>query len=228
MKQTDSAQVASQRVADIVAEWILSGRLPPGSRIKQDEIATELHVSRIPVRDALRMLEARGLVTLRPNAGARVARSSGRDMELNYRMREALEPMLLAESLPHLVDIDIERMRETLHALRDAVDAEAFLPLDRQFHWIAFQRHQAPQLAQAVERLWDTGQSYRRAYAKLALKNGGRILHTEQELYFGAIERRELEIAQSALILHIRRTRTGLSSYGHLIDAEPVIRTSRL
>ena len=77
-----------------------------------------------------------------------------------------------------------------------------------------------------VERLWDTTQSYRRAYAKLALRNGARVLRTEHEMLFSAIERREVETAQNVLALHISRTRVGLSKYGYLLDAEPVVRTS--
>lgn len=222
----EPALVASQRVADLLAERILSGQLPPDTRIKQDELAAELAISRIPIRDALRILERRGLVVLRPNAGARVTRSSGRDLDICYRMREQLEPMLLAESLPRLRDADIEEMRDTLAALDAATGVEAYLPLDRHFHWIAFRHHDAPQLADTVGRLWDTSQCYRRAYARLALHNGGRVLRTEQQIYFSAIERRELETAQAALILHIRRTRVGLDKYAHLIGADPVVRTS--
>ena len=87
-----SQRVASQRVADTLAERILSGDLAPGARIKQDELADELQTSRIPVRDALRILEARGLVTMRANAGARVTSLTRRDLEISYEIRERLEP----------------------------------------------------------------------------------------------------------------------------------------
>jgi DNA-binding GntR family transcriptional regulator len=226
MKQTEPSTVASQRVADILAERILSGELKPDTRIKQDELAAELNISRIPVRDALRILETRGLVSLRPNIGARVTGSTARDMEISYRIRETLEPMLLAESMPNLTDADIEEMRVALIELNEVTDVECFLPLDKQFHWIAFRRHEAPQLAQIVERLWDTTHSYRRAYAKLSLKNGGKVMQTEHEMFFSAIERREIEMAQAVLAMHVRRTRVGLANYGYLIGADPVVRTS--
>ena len=112
MKQPEQSPVASQRVADVVAERILTGQLKPGDRIKQDELASELNLSRIPVRDALRILETRGLVSLRANAGARVASLTLRDMELSYQSRELLEPMLLAESSPHLAEYDLAEMQE--------------------------------------------------------------------------------------------------------------------
>jgi DNA-binding GntR family transcriptional regulator len=77
--------MASQRVVDVLAERILTGQLRPGDRIKQDELAAELNMSRIPVRDALRTLETRGLVTLRANAGARVTSLTLRDMGFPYQ-----------------------------------------------------------------------------------------------------------------------------------------------
>jgi DNA-binding GntR family transcriptional regulator len=226
MKNDEQTLVMSQQVADIVAERILSGQLRPDARIKQDELALELNISRIPVRDALRILETRGLVSLKANAGARVTSFTMRDMDISYKVREQLEPMLLGESMVHIEEVDIEEMRDILSELVKVNDVEAFLPLDRAFHWVAYRRAGAPQLAQIVERLWDTTQSYRRAYAKLAIKNGAKIQRTEHELLFGAIERREIEMAQATLVMHIRRTRVGLANYGYLLDADPVVRTS--
>ncbi len=226
MKNDEQTQVMSQRVADILAERILSGQMRPDERIKQDELAAELNISRIPVRDALRILETRGLVSLKANAGARVTSFSNRDLEISYTVREQLEPMLLAESMANFEDVDIEEMRDILAELVLVEDVEAFLPLDRAFHWTAYRRANAPQLTQIVERLWDTTHSYRRAYAKLAIKNGAKIQRTEHELLFGAIERREVEMAQATLVMHIRRTRIGLANYGYLLNADPVVRTS--
>ncbi|MBU6268575.1 MAG: GntR family transcriptional regulator [Sphingomonadales bacterium] len=220
MSKDERLAMASQRVADVLAKRILSGELKPGERLKQDQLATELEISRIPVRDALRILETRGLVTLRANAGARVASLSVRDMEISYRIREQLEPMLLAESIPELTDADIEAMRETKDRLDRTRDVEEYLPLSRAFHWTAFSRHQAPLLAQIVERLWDTTQSYRRAYARLALQDEGRmrIMCAERDLLFGAIARREVELAPMILGMHIKRTHVGLLKSVDLLD----------
>jgi DNA-binding GntR family transcriptional regulator len=210
--------VASQRVADILAERILSGSLPPGARIKQDELAEELNTSRIPVRDALRILETRGLVTLRANAGARVASMSLRDLEISYEIRERIEPLLLADSVPHLTDQDISQMHMLKEQIEATRDVEIFLALDRQFHWTAFRRHRAPQLYQIVERLWDTTQSYRRAFAGLALAGGARIVMAEHVLLLHAVERRDADTASSVLVTHIRRTRVNLRRHGALTD----------
>lgn len=218
--------VASQRVADILAERILSGALPPGARIKQDELADELATSRIPVRDALRILEARGLVTMRANAGARVTSLTRRDLEVSYEIRERIEPLLLADSVPHLTDADLADLRAVMERNERTSDIDEAIALGREFHWITYRRHSTPLLAQIVERVWDTTQSYRRAYMKLAMGNavpgakgeGGRTHDLEHQLLYDAIAKREVETAQAALVMHIRRTRTGLVRYGHLLN----------
>ncbi len=214
------AKVASQRVADILAERILSGAMVPGTRIKQDEFAAELNTSRIPVRDALRILEARGLVTMRANAGARVAQLTFRDLEISYEIRERIEAILLAESLPHLTDEDIAEMKDLLEQMDHIQDADEAVPLGRHFHWIAYRRHNTPQLAQIVERLWDMTQIYRHAYSKLALSKSRKVHSTEHWLLYDAVERREVETAQAALVMHIRRTRLGLAKYAYLLNPE--------
>ncbi|MFC0204112.1 GntR family transcriptional regulator [Novosphingobium soli] len=217
----DQSIVASQRVADILAERILSGDLAPGARIKQDELAEELATSRIPVRDALRMLEARGLVTMRANAGARVTSLTRRDLEVSYEIRERIEPLLLADSVPHLTDQDLADLRAVMERNEGVTDIDEAIALGREFHWITYRRHSTPLLAQIVERVWDTTQSYRRAYMKLAMgsaaQGGVRTHDLEHQLMYDAVAKREVETAQAALVMHIRRTRMGLVRYGTLL-----------
>lgn len=222
MDSTEQPNVASQRVVEVLAERILTGQLPPGTRIKQDELAAELNMSRIPVRDALRVLETRGLVTLKANAGARVSSLTARDIDISYRIREHLEPMLLANSIPNLTEADFNEMEEIKRRMEQVTDPDTFLPLNRQFHFIAFRGHRAPQLAQIVERLWDTTQSYRRAYAKLALQDAERseVMQAERTLLLGSIRRREIEIAPKILALHIARAHAGLLKYGGFSEAD--------
>lgn len=222
----DQSTVASQRVADILAERILSGDLVPGARIKQDELADELLTSRIPVRDALRMLEARGLVTMRANAGARVTSLTRRDLEISYEIRERIEPLLLADSVPNLTEQDLADLAAVVERNEATTDVDEAIALGREFHWISYRRHNTPLLAQIVERVWDTTQSYRRAYMKLAMARqpdgtrgeGGRTHDVEHRLLYDAIAKREVETAQAALVMHIRRTRIGLVRYGHLLS----------
>ena len=201
------SKVASERVADILAKRILSGELQPGQRIKQDELAQELETSRIPVRDALRILETRGLVTLKANTGARVALLTADDMDIAYRIRERLEPLLLAESIPHLTEDDFAELRDIKARMEASLDVDTYLPLNRQFHWTAFRGNRTPMLAQIVERLWETTHIYRQVYARMALDDNlpREVMNTERDLLLGAIERREVDLAPRILAMHIRR-----------------------
>ena len=215
------SQVASQRVADELARKILSGELRPGAAIKQDELAAELGTSRIPVRDALRMLESRGLVSMQANRSARVASLTFKDMDLSYRIREQLEPMLLAESIPHLTDEDIDRIG-AIKARLDAVDQiESYMQHSREFHWACFSRADAPLLTQIVERLWDQTLQYRMLYAQVTFdhEETHAIMCAERDLLFGAIRRREVILAPDLLATHIRRTHLYLRNLAHLHDS---------
>ncbi len=96
---TATTDAASERVADHLRAAILSGEFAPGERLLQEVLAERLGASRMPVREALRMLEVEGLVENQPNRGARVPELTAHEVEVIYRMRERLEPLALSESL---------------------------------------------------------------------------------------------------------------------------------
>jgi DNA-binding GntR family transcriptional regulator len=208
--------VASQRVAGVIAARILSGELAPGTRIKQEELAAELGASRVPVREALRILESRGLVGLRANSGAWVAEMTPGDLSLSYQIRERIEPLLLLDSIPRLTEADIAELQETQEAIEATVDVEEFLVLDRKLHWISYRGHQTTLLATMVERLWDSTQHYRREFVRLSGGSSSWVTNSEHRLLIEAIERRDTSTAEDILALHIRRTRVELSQHPEL------------
>lgn len=208
---------ASQRIADVLAGRILRGELAPGQRITQDELAAELSASRIPVREALRILQQRGLVTLRANAGAWVASMSRRDLELSYEIRERIEPLLLLDSLPGLTDAHLEAMRATQDEIAATDNVETFLDLDRRFHWTSYAGSSETQLSAIIARLWDTTQPYRRAFARLAGSQGSWVISAEHELLLEALRRRDGDVAAHVLSLHIRRTKVALLEQEELL-----------
>lgn len=210
------AGVASQRVADELRARILAGKLAPGTRIVQDELADELNTSRLPVREALRILESRGLVTLRANSGAWVTSMDVRECELSYKIRERLEPLLLAESAPRLSDEDVDAMAALQDRIEACADVEEFLVLDRQLHWAAYRHHDAEDLAAIVNRLWDTTQHYRRAFTRLAGERRRWIINAEHRLLIQALRDRDHGAAERVLELHIRRTRVELGKHPEL------------
>ncbi|MFJ9313034.1 GntR family transcriptional regulator [Pimelobacter simplex] len=213
-----TSQVASQRIADVLAARILDGTLAPGSRIKQDQLADELSTSRIPVREALRILETRGLVTLRANSGAWVMSLSLPDLEMSYEIRERIEPLLLADSIPRLTDEHVARMRELQAEIVANDDVERFLVLDREFHEISYAGSEATHLAGMVRGLWDTTQPYRRAFVRQAGTQESWVIAAEHDLILDAVARRDVDIATRMLTVHIRRTRLALLEHPEVIE----------
>ena len=87
-------------VANKLRDQIIRGEIAEGTQLRQDAIATQYQVSKIPVREALRQLEAEGLVTIVPNRGAVVPALSPDDIEELFSIRSLLEPEVLKRSIP--------------------------------------------------------------------------------------------------------------------------------
>lgn len=217
---SQTSPVESQRIADAIRERILDGHLLPGTRIKQDQIAEDLAVSRLPVREALRILESSGLVTFKANSGARVAEMSLSDLHMSYAIRERIEPLLLLNSLPGINDEDIARLRAIQDEIEETETVERFLRLDRELHWLTYRHHRSSQLAAMVARLWDTTQHYRRIFSKLARSQGSWTIQAEHRLLIDAIERHDGETAEAVLALHIRRTSVELSRHPEIFNSK--------
>jgi DNA-binding GntR family transcriptional regulator len=208
-----------QAIARRVRDAILSGRLKPGSRIRQEALAHHLGVSRIPVREALRQLENEGLVTLIPHSGARVARLDiGEHLEL-YRIREALEPLAIAASAPNLTDEQLVRLSELLEDIEEcAGDPLRWLDYDRRFHLESYAAAGQPRMLKMIEGFWNTTQHYRRAFLETLDAHHMQIVSYEHRLILDALDRRDPVDAEMRQRAHIRRTRITLTAHGDVFD----------
>jgi DNA-binding GntR family transcriptional regulator len=204
---------ASQRVADHLRTAILGGEIGPGDRIRQEDVARRLRASRLPVREALRMLAAEGLVEHETNRGAWVPRLSAYEVDVMYQMRERLEPLAIAESIPHLRDGDLSR----LAGIQEEIEADAvvdrFMDLDREFHLVTYSGCGIEQLTSMVTRLWNSTQHYRRAFMRISGPSRRWVINAEHRLLLDAIERRDSTDAERYLNGHIRRTRVELARH---------------
>lgn len=211
------ADVSSTRVAAYLREAILGGDLRPGDRIRQQEVAARLGASRIPVREALRMLEAEGLTEHQPHKGARVPKLTRHEVDVIYRMRERLEPLALVESLRSLSEEDLERLEDVQSRieenLSDGTALEKFLDLDREFHMLTYSGCTIDPLNSNITRLWNSTQHYRRAYVALGGRNRMWVVNAEHRLILDAIARRDEADAERYLEGHIRRTRIELGQH---------------
>jgi len=130
-------------VYEAIRERILSGAYGPGFRVVIDSIASEFGVSALPVREAIRRLEAEGLVVYRPNAGAQVAPAEPGLFEDELTVLALLEGYATASAAPHLSGGDIDRLREAtdrMGAAMERMDPLAFGRHNHEFHEVIYGR----------------------------------------------------------------------------------------
>ena len=207
--------VASHRIADVLRTSILDGSYLPGERIRQEDIAARSGASRIPVREALRLLQAEGLVTLVANSGAWVAKLSLAECAELYQIRERLEPLLLRASLPGLDGAAIDRMAGLAGVMEEAGgDVDAFLRADREFHLASYAAAAPGETANIIGKMWNSTQHYRREFTKIASRRAGLdVTHLEHRLLVDCLRRGDPDDAERVLVMHIRRTRLELSKH---------------
>lgn len=203
----------SERIATYLRAEILAGAIGPGERIRQEEIAERLGVSRLPVREALRMLEAEGLTELETNKGARVPALDSHEVDVMYLMRERLEPLAITQSLPHLSEGTLAELAGIQDRIEINTEVNEFLELDRQFHLLSYSGCAIEQLLSGVTRLWNSTQHYRRAYMKISGERRRWIVNAEHRLLLDAVIRRDATDAERYLSGHIRRTRIELANH---------------
>jgi len=202
---------ASERIADELRELILIGEYKPGDWLRQEDIAERFGASRLPVRVALRILEAEGLAVHEPRRGARVPLLSPIEVSVIYKTRERLEPLALLESLPHLTEEDLAELVALQHEIEQNDDVSRFVLLDRAFHLLTYSRCPSDQLNAMVTRMWNSTQYYRREFVQAGDSSRMKIVNAEHQLLLDAILRRDGVDAERYLAGHIRRTRVQLT-----------------
>ncbi|GAA2045865.1 GntR family transcriptional regulator [Agromyces tropicus] len=204
---------AAARIATGLRDAILGGEYAPGDRVRQEELADRHGASRLPVREALRMLAAEGLITVVANTGAWVTALEPAECDELYRIRERLEPLLLAMNVPLLSAADVEELETLAEAMEEAGDTEEFLALDRRFHFASYRAAPTITLGETVGQLWNRTQHYRRAFTRVFRSEGDRSAHYDHRLIVAAIRRGDAEEAERVLADHIRRTRLALAQH---------------
>lgn len=111
------------RLAAAIRARVVAGDIPTGSRLRQESLATEFGVSRTPVREALRKLQADGVIELEPNRGAVVRGPSGREVREAYEVRAELEGLAAELAASRIRDHEIRRLHEAQGMFRRAVKA---------------------------------------------------------------------------------------------------------
>ena len=169
----------SDRLVEVVRDFILSGVIPSEEPIRQDALAAELRVSKIPLREALARLEQDGLVVSHPNRGFFVRPMSPEEAEEIYALRLKLEPDAAAQACLRANDEDRERARQALELFD--IDAAAQKPtvgaLNRAFHLALVRPGGQRVTTNIVARLHVLADRYVRKH----LEPKGRFLNAEAE-----------------------------------------------
>jgi DNA-binding GntR family transcriptional regulator len=151
-----------------VRQRIMVGALEPGQPLAQSQLAAELGVSLTPMREALRRLDAEGLVYIDAHKNARVATLSATEAKHLFEVRERMDPMAAALAAERRTDSDIVRLKEAaarLKPLADESDLDA-LTAHREFHRAIYTASHNELLINLLEGLWDKADRYRQVGLK--------------------------------------------------------------
>jgi len=206
---TDSAiprQSLTSAVADKLRDQIIRGEIPEGAQLRQDAIAAQYQVSRIPVREALRQLDAEGLIAIVPNRGAIVPALSPDDIEELFSIRALLEPEVLKLSIPHLTEADFAEadavLRNYVSELRRDDHVSAWGRLNWQFHSILYSRTNQPRFMAIIRNVNNSGERYTRL--QLYLTHGIKRANEEHHQILEFCRQRDIASACELLRQHIR------------------------
>ncbi len=206
-----SRSVLADQVKDRILEGILSGHYGPDSRIVETKVARELGTSQAPVREALRGLEALGVVEITPFRGARVRRPSRREIIEAYVVRSALETLAARLAVPRMIDADVAELAGHLDAMRAAAridDGHSVAEADARFH------ARIVELADngTLEKVWRSLEPFSRTYLTLVVP--GADLDWSADLHapiVAALQRHDAEQVVESLRRHFEEVSANMA-----------------
>lgn len=202
-------RTATEYVEATLREAILSGAIAPGTPLRQEELAATFKVSRMPIREALRQLEAQALVDFEPHRGAVVVQITLLDAMDNYAIRAALEPQALRHSIPNLTDEDFAIAEEILAEIDQETDPGRMGELNRRFHMTLYAQAGLPRLIALTEQHLATADRYLRFH----LAAVGDMGQNEHRDMLAACRRRDEKAAVTALARHHNRASEAMKAF---------------
>ncbi len=180
-----------QRLYELVAEqltdWIMDGTLKEGERLNADEICAKLGVSRMPVRDALKILEEAGLITNTPYLGATVASVSMEDVLELFIMRMSLEPTAAYHAVKRITSAQLSELKAIEDKLEAAINTDAALMDTKQIYRYNRLFHQTLYSFSCMKRLCKTIDGILNSLAYVRIKN---VYESSDNLSFIMLEHR--------------------------------------
>jgi DNA-binding GntR family transcriptional regulator len=205
-------QKTSVRVADLIREGILEGRLRPGDRLKEDMLATELAVSRTPVREAIAMLQAEGLLESQQHRGAQVRSYTPGELEEIYDLRSILEGYAARRAATRITPRELTRLATSVERMEklEPKDLEHLVQQNGIFHDTILQASDSQRLVtmvtqtRALPLIYQSYAWYTPAQLSLSLEYHRRVL--------SALERHDAEQAEHDMRHHLFNAREALTS----------------
>lgn len=196
----------ADQLVDLVRDRILNGTVPPDQAIRQDALAAELGVSKIPLREALTRLEQEGLVRSEVNRGYFVRSLGVDEAEEVYALRLQLEPAAVARAAERATDVDRQHaiaMHDVLDQITDAHD-DGVGAFNRAYHLALIRPSGQPITTLLLERLHVLSERYVRKH----LEAGGRNqrANDEHDLILKLWLDRDTKAVAKAIDVHIRQT----------------------
>lgn len=197
-------QTVTMSTLDAIRDLILRGEAREGTPLRQDALAAELGVSRIPVREALRQLESEGLVTISPHVGAIVSTLSLAEIEELFETRALIEVDLLRHAMPSTGRAEVERAADILDRYEQALsqrDVSAWGSLNFEFHSTLYEPARRPLTMGIIRTLHNHSDRYLRM--QLALTHGETRAKEEHREILAAVRIGDSAYAQALLNAHI-------------------------
>ena len=192
---------ASDHVAQILKDAIVDGLLPAGEVLRQDELAAHFGVSKIPVREALKHLEATGLVTFLRNRGAVVASLSCAEILEYVEIRAMLEARAAYLSASQISDESLEQARQCLFQFGSETKAGRLGELNWQFHATLYAASGRPILLAEIRALYNKVERYVRALLAVTTEMP-KTQHEHAEI-FAAFVQRDADAAAELTRVHV-------------------------
>jgi DNA-binding GntR family transcriptional regulator len=189
------------RIARVLVDRIVSGQLRPGEKVGQDALAAEFGASHVPVREAFRRVEARGLLVSEPRKGVRVSSLDDASIVEITCMRVALESLALRRAMPAIAAGDVARAKAAIEAGAEAQDMQAWEAANRAFHEALYRPCAMPRLLAGIDMLHESRTRYMHATASCVAWDPGS--QREHRQLLAAVRKGDVEQACRLLEKHI-------------------------